>query len=78
MVILSAIQPHRLLASPPVLPAQAGGAAVMGGGAGGADLDGSQHGMVYNMSLDDMRSQVAGEEDRCGKGGRGRGARCKS
>ncbi len=65
MVILSAVQPHRLLAAPPQ-PLPQHPCAVEGSG----DLEGSQHGMHYNMSLDDMRSQVAGEEDRC-LGGRG-------
>ncbi len=61
MVILSAIQPHRLLAAPP-LPVSQHPCEV----APGEQPDGSQHGhMHYNMSLDDMRSQVAGEDDRC-------------
>ncbi|KAL4445780.1 hypothetical protein ABPG77_008979 [Micractinium sp. CCAP 211/92] len=60
MVILSAIQPHRLLAAPP-LPVSQHPCEV----APGEQPDGSQHGhMHYNMSLDDMRSQVAGEDDR--------------
>lgn len=63
MVILSAVQPHRLLAAPPQ-PLPQHPCAVEGSG----DLEGSQHGMHYNMSLDDMRSQVAGEEDRWGPG----------
>lgn len=62
MVILSAIQPHRLLAAPP-LPVTQHPCEV----APGEQPDGSQHGhMHYNMSLEDMRSQVGGEEDRCG------------
>ena len=60
MVILSALQPHRLLAAPPQPLPQ-----YTCSGEGGS-MDGSQHGMPYSMSLDDMRSQVAGEEDRCG------------
>lgn len=61
MVILSAIQPHRLLAAPP-LPVTQHPCEVLPG----EPPEGSQHGhMHYNMSLDDMRSQVAGEEDRC-------------
>lgn len=59
MVILSAVQPHRLLAAPPQpLPQHACGDVVL------ETVDGSQHGMHYNMSMDDMRSQVAGEEDK--------------
>lgn len=61
MVILSAVQPHRLLAAPPQ-PLPQHPCALEGSG----DLEGSQHGMHYSMSLDDMRSQVAGEEDRWG------------
>lgn len=71
MVILSALQPHRLLAAPPQpLPQYTCSAE-------GGSMDGSQHGMPYSMSLDDMRSQVAGEEDRCGRpaGGAGKGLR---
>ena len=62
MVILSAVQPHRLLAAPPQ-PLPQHPCALEGSG----DLEGSQHGMHYSMSLDDMRSQVAGEEDRWGE-----------
>lgn len=61
MVILSAVQPHRLLAPPPQLTPQHLGS----GGVDAENLEGSQHGhMQYNMSIDDMRSQVAGEDDR--------------
>jgi inositol hexakisphosphate/diphosphoinositol-pentakisphosphate kinase len=58
MVILSAVQPHRLLAAPPQ-PLPQHSCALDGSG----EMEGSQHSMHYNMSLDDMRSQVAGEED---------------
>jgi inositol hexakisphosphate/diphosphoinositol-pentakisphosphate kinase len=58
MVILSAIQPHRLLAAPQPLPQHPCG------DMGSEAMEGSQHGMHYNMSMDDMRSQAAGEEDK--------------
>ena len=64
MVILSAIQPHRLLAAPPQpLPTYSCGEV-------GSDQEGSQHSMHYNMSLDDMRSQVGAEEERWVRGRR--------
>lgn len=68
MVILSAVQPHRLLAAPlQPLPQHSCGGSDSEGGMG---PEGSQHGMQYAMShmshlsMDDMRSQVA-DEDRC-------------
>jgi hypothetical protein len=59
MVILSAIQPHRLLAAPPQPLPQHVCADIAA-----EALEGTQQGMHYNVSMDDMRGQVSAEDDK--------------